>query len=167
MLASRWITKYFNKGYHEVRILFDQVRTQGLSPKLLERSRRDGDPQRESEHYDEIHNNTMLPKTKWIEFLKNRTNKQLLCNYLSERFIHIVPSLLCNRVQKFFTSGGFKPDSGFSGIEVTKDRQSHHIVHNHKESDTQIWLHVKDSSCSITHVYSTDRDIARLVYHCK
>ena len=77
MLASRWIRHFFQKGYSEVRILFDQVDSQGVSSKLIERNRRDGEIQTEYEPYEEIHNNTKLPGSKWMTFLKNRQNKRL------------------------------------------------------------------------------------------
>ena len=37
-LVQRWVSPYFRKGFREVRILFDQNGTQGLSPKCIERS---------------------------------------------------------------------------------------------------------------------------------
>ena len=68
MLASRWVKHFFKIGYSEVTLLFDQVDTQGLSPKLLERSRKDDVPQSENEHLGDIEDSTKLPGTKWIDF---------------------------------------------------------------------------------------------------
>ena len=48
----------------------------------------------------------------------------------------------------------------WSGIQVSiSGEEKHHIVHNHEESDTQIWLHVFDTECPNILVYSIDRDI--------
>ena len=111
--------------------------------------------------YDVIHDQTNLPPS-WSKFLKVRQNKQLLCRYLSNKFIEIVPSILTED-QIFVTSGGFKLDrpgsDEWTGKYVTKaDVQQHTIFHNHEETDTQIWLHVANTKCSVVHIYSVDRD---------
>ena len=61
LLVSRWITPYFHKGFKEVRILFDQAGTQGVSPKGIERKRRDQTDE-DSEIIENIDDNTPLPK---------------------------------------------------------------------------------------------------------
>ena len=38
----------------------------------------------------------------------------------------------------------------------------HEIIHNHEESDTQIWLHATETKCSTVHIYSLDRDIGMI-----
>ena len=164
-LVQRWVSTYFRKGFKEVRILFDQNETQGLSPKGMERSRRDKVSD-EEEHFDNIDDNVTLPK-KWMNFLKNRTQKHMLCRYLSRKFVELVPPCIKTAEQIFVTSGGFHVgiQSAFdwSGVEVTiNGQEKHHIVHNHEESDTQIWLHVFDTKCSNILIYSIDRDIGMI-----
>ena len=166
LLVSRWMTPYFSKGYKEVRILFDQSGTQGLSPKGIERKRRDGTDQ-DSDIFDIIEDNTPLPK-QWSNFLKVRTNKHTLIRYLSEKLILIAPSQLRNNSQLFLTSGGFhvgldNSSANYTGAVVSmQGKDKHRIHHNHEESDTQIWLHVFDSSCSNILIYSVDRDISMI-----
>ena len=164
MLASHWIIIFFKKGYSEVRILFDQVDSQGISSKLIERNRRDGEPQTEYEPYDAIHNNTKLPRTKWITFLKNIQNKRLLCNYLSNRFVDVVQAWLNTSEHRFVTAGGLVLNSEFSEFFLILPWVRNHIIYiiTMTESDTQIWLHVQDSVCSTIHVYSVDRDRAMI-----
>ncbi|XP_030853471.1 uncharacterized protein LOC100890520 isoform X1 [Strongylocentrotus purpuratus] len=165
LIASRWITPYFKKGYKEVRILFDQAGTQGVSPKGIERKRRD-QTDLDNETFENIDDNTPVPKD-WGSFLKNRTNKYALIRFLSRKFVSIAQSQLQNNTQFFITSGGFNvgldTNAEYSGAVVTmqgKDR--HNIQHNHEETDTQIWLHVFDTSCSNILVYSLDRDISMI-----
>ena len=95
-------------------------------------------------------------------FFLIRKNKQPLCNYLSQRFVQVVSSWLKRPEQKFVTAGGFKSNCGFCGIEVSRYKQSYCFFNNHEESDTQIWLHVKESACSVIHIYSVDHDISRI-----
>ena len=165
MLVSRWITPFFTKGFKEVRILFDQAGTQGLSPKGIERKRRDKTNE-DTEIYENIDDNTPLPKH-WGNFLKVRTNKHALIRFLSRHFVSSAQSQLQNNSQMFITSGGFnvglETNVEYSGAVVTKQSINRHTIqHNHEESDTQIWLHVFDSPCSNILIYSVDRDISMI-----
>lgn len=164
-IVMRWVSSNFRKGFKEVRILFDQADTQGVSPKGMERSRRDGVDD-EEEVFEHIGDDVPLPKN-WMKFLKRRTHKHMLCRYLSHKFLDLVPSHFRTSEQVFITSGGFhvglQSSHDWSGILLTIDgRQNHHLVHNHEESDTQIWLHALDSQCSNILIYSVDRDIAMI-----
>ncbi|XP_071481651.1 uncharacterized protein [Diadema antillarum] len=167
-LCRRYIGFYFRRGYKEVRVLFDQYNTQGISPKYLERMRREKGNTNEPPAYESIDDNAPLPKN-WEKFLKHRPNKHKLCRYLSQQFIHRVRSYLQNESQIFITSGGFHVGLGdpgeqeWSGFVVTyRGVSKHNIVHNHEESDTQIWLHVFDTSCYNILIYSVDRDIGMI-----
>ena len=162
-LVTRWVSSNFRNGFKEVRILFDQAETQGLSPKGMERSRRD-EVNDEEEVYEYVDDNVPLPKN-WMKFLKRRSHKHMLCRYLSSRFLDIVPSHFRSPEQIFITSGGFhvglESSPEWCGAVVSVNgRQSHCLIHNHEESDTQIWLHVFDSQCTNILIYSIDRDIA-------
>ena len=67
-LAQRWIYSHYRKGYREVCILFDEHDTQGISPKGIERSRRDsGEDNDNSDAYDSISDNVLLPSN-WMNF---------------------------------------------------------------------------------------------------
>ena len=47
-IANILVVTHFRRGFKDVRILFDQEDTQGMSPKGIERSRRD----KEDEDFD-------------------------------------------------------------------------------------------------------------------
>ena len=162
MIFDIWVIHYFDKGYKDVRILFDMSKTQGLSPKCFERDRRDK-TEKDVDHlvFDVITDDTLLPSPlEWQEFLQIRGNKSKLLNYLSESFVSLASKILTSREQKFVTSGGFLERGNFTGVSVTSDGVTgHEIIHNHEESDTQIWLHAKDTTCKAVHIYSLDRDI--------
>ena len=165
MIVSRWVAPFFKRKYREIRILFDQVCSQGISPKAFERQRRDASTDDEVEVYSQIVDETPLP-TSWSKFLKIRQNKQKLCQYLSCKFLEIVPSSLQSTDQLFVTSGGFIENESapeMTGMCVSMNGTfPHAIIHNHEESDTQIWLHVKETVCSTVHIYSLDRDIGMI-----
>lgn len=65
----------FRKGVQEVRILFDEVGTQGISPKDVERSRRDR-TEEECDCYDSIDDGVPLP-SQWSSFLKVHQKNKL------------------------------------------------------------------------------------------
>ena len=163
-IVGRWIISFFKKGVCDVRILFDQVGTQGISPKDVERSRRDvrnGDD--EMPVFVSLDDDVLLPKP-WSSFLKIRENKHSLCRYLSNKFIELVQNEGLQRDQLFVTSGGFHvgvpTTSTWSGKSVNEHGIApHNLIHNHEESDTQIWLHVFNTQCANVLVYSIDRDI--------
>ena len=165
-LVARWVLPFFRKGVQEVRILFDQVGTQGISPKDVERSRRDR-TEEECDCFDSIDDGVPLP-SQWSSFLKVRQNKHALCRFLSNKFIDLVKDeIIINSGQVFITSGGFhvgiETSSRWTGVSVSEDGIDHHnIVHNHEESDTQIWLHVYDTPCNNILIYSIDRDIGMI-----
>ena len=169
-LIQRWIYSYFRKGYREVRILFDEDGTQGISPKGVERSRRDtGEAKDTSDAYESISDGTTLPSN-WMNFLKIRKNKHMLCRYLSKNFRDNVHQYFQNSSQMFVTSGGFHVgervdlvDKSWTGAIVDNNGiRNHDLVHNHEESDTQIWLHVDNTSCDKILIYSIDRDIGMI-----
>ena len=163
-LSNRFILPYIKNGYCDIRVLFDQFETQGKSPKLFEQKRRDGSEDNSDQLLDAITDSTIVP-TQWNSFLKVRENKYMLCTYLAGKLPYIVqPFLKENHV--FITSGGFHRALG-SNDPVTICATNNKIFPyefqtNHEESDTQIWLHVKDTKCSYIHVRSIDRDIGML-----
>ena len=162
-IVAKWVGPYLTKfKYRDVRILFDMPSGQ-LTPKCIEQDRRDKGSV-DDMVYDSISDSTKLPlPSKWAEFLGIRENKRKLCTYLSHKFLELVPALLSPQ-QQFVTSGGFLHGSlkeqGWIGAVITMQGRMPHLVrHNHEETDTQIWLHVKDTECQYIHVYSIDRDI--------
>ena len=168
MLFDTLAVNYYQKGYREIQILFDMSGTQGLSPKCFERKRRDK-TEKDVDHLilDNISDDTLLPSpTEWQDFIQIRSNKSKLLNYLSNAFVSLASKTLSSSGQKFVTSGGFQRSENDAlqvGMSVTFNGVlAHEVVHNHEEADTQMWLHVKETSCKIIHIYSVDRDIGMI-----
>ena len=167
-LMNEWILPYFREGYEEVRVLFDQSCTQGLSPKVIEQTRRDQNDEDTVHLETQINDETLLPSLKapkaWSTFLKNRQNKHFLCVYMFETLLKLVQPKLVATTKVFMVSGGFHRSLGMpDAITVSansKGQWPHYFQSNHEESDAQIWLHVKDTSCNNILVRSVDRDIA-------
>ncbi len=163
-LSKRIILPYIKNGYSDIRVLFDQFETQGKSPKVFEQKRRDGSEDNTDMLYDAITDNTIVP-TQWNSFLKVRENKYMLCTYLAGKLPYIVQPFLKEN-HKFITSGGFHRALGIAepvAMCATNDKIfPFEFQTNHEESDTQIWLHVKDTKCSHVHVRSIDRDIGMI-----
>ena len=162
------ILPYIRSGYNDVRVLFDDSGSQGLSPKCIEQERRDKKDNSDDDSFDEITDETSLPSN-WQNFLKIRKNKHLLCNYLFYKFQKIVQPYLPDHV-KFVVSGGFHyalNDRNWTSACITKTDivqktfkcADEDFSQNHEESDTQIWLHVTDTTCKTVHIRSIDRDI--------
>ena len=148
------VLPYFRSGYNDIRLLFDDFGSQGLSPKCIEQGRRDKTDDDEQESYTEINDKSELPPN-WQKFLKVRKNKHLLCNYLFHKLPVIVQPYLSDAI-KFIISGGFHhalSDNSATSICVRKDGiipyvfsfKDTKIPQNHEESDTQIWLNVLDT----------------------
>ena len=164
-LVRRIILPYLKNGYCDIRVLFDQFETQGKSPKLLEQKRRDGTEINEDDLLlDEVTDSTPVPK-QWNSFLKIRSNKYMLCTYLAVKMPYLVQPLLTDGVT-FMTSGSFYRTLGLNNpvtvCASSTDISTYKFQTNHEESDTQIWLHVNDTSCKYVHIRSIDRDIGVL-----
>ena len=58
---------------------------------------------------------------------------------------------------------GIETSSRWTGVSVSEDGIDHHnIVHNHEESDSQIWLHVCDTPCRAANLQIRKSVITRL-----
>ena len=166
-IMNEWILPYFRAGYKEVRFLFDQMETQGLSPKTIEQERRDQSDDI-TPTLATIHDDTPLPslssRKSWTNFLKNRHNKHRLCIYLFNSLLKFIQPKLVGTDKVCVLSGGFhkvlKIDGPVTVIADSSGVSPFHFQCNHEESDTQIWLHVQDTRCRNILVRSVDRDIA-------
>ncbi len=163
-LIDTFILPYILRGYKDIRILFDQSGTQGISPKVIEQKRRDKGE--EDGELSEIDDATLLPPSNsWRSFLCVRHNKHLLCNYLCHTFLqNVQPMLSSSTCEKFIVSGGFQKlfnsESDVTLCATEAGINPYHRQTNHEESDTQIFLHVVDTDCATVHIKSIDRDIA-------
>ena len=150
-LICTYILPYINRGYKDIRILFDQSGTQGISPKVIEQKRRDKGE--EDGEYSEIVDSTLLPASNsWRSFLRIRRsflrirlNKHLLCNYLCLKFLEDVQPLLSSTSrQQFIVSGGFHKlfdaETPVTMCATATGTLPYHHQTNHEESDTHFFF---------------------------
>ena len=89
-LLNRWVKSYFMKGIKGVQIIFDHANRHGMSPKDLERNRRDSSSHSTTTQFNEIKSNDSVPRD-WRKFLENRVHKRILINFLSFYFLNNAP----------------------------------------------------------------------------
>ena len=91
-LFQRWVTRsQFQFKASEIHIIFDHPNRHGISPKDIERSRRDQNCKIIIPGTCTcISDKTDLPKTNWRNFLSDRVLKRNLVNFLSEKFLELV-----------------------------------------------------------------------------
>ncbi|XP_078589268.1 uncharacterized protein LOC144869676 isoform X2 [Branchiostoma floridae x Branchiostoma japonicum] len=158
-LFLKWVLPFFQSGCYEVHIVFDDPHRNGLSPKDVERSRRDSVSESENvTPLDSVSDDTITPKD-WRKFISLRPNKRLLCSYLCSSLLTVCTPFL-RQQQKVFTAGAFTDDkrdmcfvSSVDGISPYPDCRS-----NHEESDTRVWLHAASSRYENIMIYSPDTD---------
>ena len=159
-LFDRWVIRS-HKVYKatEVHLIFDDPNRHGISPKDLERSRRDTISQEST--IVQICPDTPLPSN-WHNFIAVRSQKRLLINFLSDHFL-----LLANQKFKFsecffITAGGF--DNQYRDqARCAVDGSSAEYVNAtaaHEEADTRVWLHAAASTAEKIFIYSPDTDVS-------
>ncbi|CAH1775834.1 unnamed protein product, partial [Owenia fusiformis] len=158
-LMYRFVDHYFRQGYSDVRIIFDQQGTQGLSPKMVERERRGTVEENDADI--SISGDTAVPRgEKWIKFIQNKTNREQVMSFLSYYFLNNVSKILRNHNQIFITGGGFQGEHFGKTMVVRKECiTEYHLQTSTEETDLSLWLHVKDTQESNILVISKDTDI--------
>lgn len=129
-----------------------------MSPKDLERSRRDVDAQ--VFEYDHISPDSILPSN-WGTFLSVRKHKKLFANFISDQFSALA-NLKFPKLECFFvTAGGF--DNEFKGQArcAFGNFSAEYIVAagDHEEADTRMWLHAITSTAQTVCIHSPDTDV--------
>ena len=160
-LMRRWILVWFNRGAKRIDILFDDAGRHGLTGKDLERQRRDGENDHQSEcpHDVIINHDTKLPNN-WRSFLSDRPNKKALCKFLSHHISSAIGKHL-GPTQSFCVTGSFDSELQDKAVVVTIENGiviDDNLEGNHEETDSRIWLHVCKSPFSNILVYSPDTD---------
>ena len=163
-LFTRFVIVYFKKGCDEVHIIFDSPGRLQNTPKYFEHKRRDKLAIVKTNHCcDIITSDTTIPK-KWREDLLHcRECKRSLVQYLTNFFLnHMHKYLLQN--QTMYVAGGHNGDLMDTCWYVknkTKPNPDPKYSSNAEETDTRIWVHVKQTECERIPVVSPDTD----VYH--
>ncbi|XP_071951903.1 uncharacterized protein [Antedon mediterranea] len=159
-LFRQWVLRPFRE-YHasEVHVVFDHPSKHGLSPKDVERTRRDSKQDSTADtQFSSIDVDDKLPR-KWRAFLGVRSQKRLLVNLISSFFVSLASQKLHDG-QTFITSGGFDgqdTDKAFCARPNETNLVSEYTS-SHEEGDSRVWLHFAKTSCKSVVIYSPDRD---------
>lgn len=163
-LMSRYIMTQFNKGSHEVHVIFDNPGRLPNTPKSFEQARRDKTAKVvDNHHCDEMISTTTLPK-RWRENLIHcRTCKRALVKFLTQYFqTNICMFLQPN--QTLYVAGAFEDQISDTAWYVSKNSQPQpdpKYTCNAEEADTRVWLHIRHTTHMRLLLMSPDTD----VYH--
>ncbi len=163
-LMQRFIITQFRKGSSEVHVIFDNPGRLENTPKFFEQKRRDSVATVTEGHVCELFKRDTKLKGKWRENVLNcRQCKRNLVIFLGHYLLHnIGANLLPN--QKCYVAGAFD-DSATDSAWFVQGQQSPQpdpsFTCNAEETDTRIWLHVKQTSATRVLIVSPDTD----VYH--
>jgi hypothetical protein len=157
-LFQRWITRGFQEGATEVHLVFDHPHRHGVSPKDLERQRRDKGKADLSNILEAISGTSQLPKH-WANFLSQRKQKRLLVNFLSTAFLE----LACSQISPgclFTTAGGFDDERQDQAMCIWEGQAAvfEAACSDHEEGDSRVWVHAAATGCSTVIIYSPDTD---------
>ena len=152
------------RSVKEIHVIFDPER-QGISPKQLERFRRDEISSAgciSDEIVSNIEDSSELPSD-WRSFLAERKSKISLVNYLSDTFLTIVPKSL-REGQSFTTAGGFDGHKTDKAYTCTKfdTCENHSLKSGHEESDSRVWYHAFQCTGHKILIYSPDTDTVHI-----
>ncbi len=164
-LLKRHIIPQFWKGITELHVLFDTPGRLTSTPKHFEQRRRDKVAKISDQHYcNDIGTVTNIPTGKWhANILNCRQCKRNLVIFLGRYFLAHAKDSLKNE-KKLYVAGAFDGD----GIDTawfvkgpSEPQPDPEYFCVAEETDTRIWLHVKQSSSNNILILSPDTD----VYH--
>ncbi|XP_070574570.1 uncharacterized protein [Ptychodera flava] len=160
-LLQRWVAQYFYFLHaKEVHVVFDDPKRNGLSPKDIERLRRDKIQRSVGGEgkCDKIELGGSLPRN-WQKFLTDRKQKRSLVSLLSDLFIIMGEKLPPG--QSLTVAGGFDNDRRDHAYTVAGGKVSlaENYISNHEEADSRVWLHCERTLCTNVVIYSPDTDV--------
>ena len=158
-LLQRYALKHFQGGAIEVHIVFDDVSTLQVSPKVFERQRRgEGIGSTEHEHHSFA---PELPRSiDWKDVLKCRTCKRNLTESLANAMLQLAPSIMSGN-SRFITAGAFHGNLQDKAVMVHANNHVEIVEALEscmEEGDTRVWLHCKTSAGTNKIIYSPDTD---------
>ena len=149
------------KGYSEIHICVDRQTFDIISPKCIERNRRDTS-KTVGKVYNVIDEKTYTPY-RWHNFLAKRSHKKQFVEFICNQFFRLGCKLLGNS-QILVINGGFREAGmpqmvmhGLNGNEFNLRT----LYNNHIEGDTMVYLHAANCLYANTPIilFSTDTDI--------
>ena len=149
---------HIDRGVAELHLIFDHPDRHGLSPKALEKQRRDELKSTDEHDYQEINADTQLPSN-WRKFLGDRRCKRLLVNFLSSEIPKLIQEFL-SAGQTLIVAGGFDHEGIDSAVrcDVGGIQKCPHFASNHEEGDSRVWFHACQTVCKRICIYSPDTD---------
>lgn len=156
-LYVRNISCYFDSGIQNVHVVFDDQSLSLISPKDVERSRRDiDDDQRPVVKNINLESESVLPSD-WQKFLKIRENKKSLVNLVCEEFLNIGKEELTDG-QHLVISGGFAANGIAKSVSNKMVSLSILFNSNIQEGDSRVWLHAFSCTGDKVLIFSPDND---------
>lgn len=164
-LLRRHAILQFHRGSEEVHIIFDAPGRLANTPKYFEQRRRDAMTKVPLEHYcNDLQGHTQISHGKWREnFLNCRECKRKLVKFIGKYFLTNVGTHLQSH-QTLFVAGAFDGDITDTAWFVcgnNKPQPHPAFTCSAEETDTRIWLHVKQTASNRILIISPDTD----VYH--
>ena len=158
-LVRRWIIPYLSKkSVKEVHVVFDHPERQGVSPKQIERLRRDEQSSSNISNHIEINDSSELPAD-WRSFLADRKSKRSLINYLSDTFLSLVPKFL-NDTKSFTIASGFDFEQRDKAFTCTHSEKYENVPlkSDHEEADSRVCFHALKCEHRNILIFSPDTD---------
>ena len=160
-LVHRWIMPYLKvPATVELHIVLDDPDRNGLSPKTIERQRRDSNRNFRSSDVIPVEDDIAFPPN-WQTFLSNRLQKRLLVNYTSLKLLEADMSRHLRTNQKLVVVGGFDGENRDKAYSIRRGQSTEReptLDSNHEESDSRVWLHAFGSKGQKILIYSPDTD---------
>ena len=158
------VASQFSKGCTEVHIIFDNPGRLTNTPKYFEQQRRDKAAAVQTNHCCDIITSTTKIPSKWREnVIHCRQCKRSLVKYLCQFFLKYMHRYL-KQDQTLYVAGGFDDpiqDTCWYVRNNTKPQPDPRYASDAEETDTRIWVHVRQTQCTKIIVLSPDTD----VYH--
>ena len=164
-LFTRFIRSQFGRGCSEVHVIFDNPGRQPSTPKYFEHMRRDTSAVLSIDHHCGPMNNTTVVPKQWREDLLNcRDCKRNLVKYLTQYFL-LHGHTHMHENETLYVAGGFDEPitdtAWYTRVEEGRGVKQPDPAYkcNAEETDTRIWLHVKNTAYKRILVVSPDTDI--------
>ena len=158
---TRFILLQFKRGCVEVHVIFDNPGRLKNTPKYFEHLRRDASAKVANDHCcDTITSTTKIPK-RWRENLLHcRECKRSLVKFLSEYFLNNIHTYLQDN-HILYVAGGFDgplTDTAWYVQGNSRRQPDPAYTCNAEETDTRIWLHLKQTTYRRILLLSPDTD---------
>ncbi|CAH1799207.1 unnamed protein product [Owenia fusiformis] len=157
---ARIVTYFKRRKFTFVHLLFDQYKTQGESPKEIERERRTGDAA--VGELLEVNDNTLIPAVKWTDLIRPDSNRRAILDYLSRYLMENAQSSLIGE-QALIIGGGFSGELTKQTVCITLNSINiEYLETNQEEADITVWLHAEKALTENVVIMSKDSDISQV-----